>query len=307
MAPPLTQHGSSPDPNPRAGENSTAGPKHPSTLAAFVILAVCFLAACSTPPPKSNRSRTSLPVLRVIDGDTLVIDAPDGEETVRLREINTPEKGECGGAAATARLAALSSGGVWVDRRGTDRYGRTLAHVYTVSRVHVQYDLVLAGLAHVATYGSPDEHLDRLFDAEARARINRHGLYGDGLGCGKALPDPTIAAPGLVSVLRVDANPDGDDLEPGGGESVTIGGPPGTSLAGWSLKDTSASHRFKFDPGTTIPESGALRIFTSCGQPTAGSLFWCMKGSAVWNNGGDTAFLLGPGGQIVSWLDYHPP
>lgn len=277
-------------------------------LAPLLLGGAIGCAPAPTPAPReSNRSRTALPVVRVIDGDTLVISSPRGEETIRLREVNTPEKGECGAAAAKKRLEKLASDGVWVDRRGTDRYGRTLAHLYSVSRVHVQHDLVLAGLAHVATYGSPDEHLDHLLDAEARARSGRRGIYGDGLRCGGRTGEPPVSKVAPVSIRRVDANPAGNDLEPGAGESVTIEGAPGTSLAGWGLKDTSASHRFRFDEGTTIPASGKLRVFSSCGEQTADSLYWCMKGSAVWNNDGDTAFLLGPAGEVVSWLDYHPP
>ena len=44
-------------------------------------------------------------VLRVIDGDTFVARFPDGEhEKVRLRHINTPERGEEGFTEATNRL-----------------------------------------------------------------------------------------------------------------------------------------------------------------------------------------------------------
>jgi hypothetical protein len=32
--------------------------------------------------------------------------------------------------------------------------------------------------------------------------------------------------------------------------------------------------------------------------------YWCVSGSAIWNNGGDTAFLLDPVGNVVAQLGY---
>lgn len=84
-------------------------------------------------------------VLRVIDGDTLVIDGYDGEPTsVRLLGIDAPERGEPGHAEATAGLRDLverSGGGggggvVWLvfdpganRGRKRDSFGRLLCRV----------------------------------------------------------------------------------------------------------------------------------------------------------------------------------
>lgn len=242
-------------------------------------------------------------VTRIIDGDTFEITVAGTTERVRLREINTPESGECGADAAAELLRQLTAGGVTLDRRGQGRYGRTLAHVHTPTGLHIQEEIVRAGLAHVATYGEPDEHLDRLLAAESEARLEHRGLYGSELGCGPGASTSERAEPRIV---EVDANPDGDDMLEGAGESVLIVGPPHTSLAGWTLKDTSASHRLRFDNAAALSSSGQLRVFTSCGPAADGVLHWCVKGSAVWNNTGDTAFLLDPEGSLVSWLDYAP-
>ena len=42
-----------------------------------------------------------------------------------------------------------------------------------------------------------------------------------------------------------------------------------------------------------------VRIHTGCGPATATALHWCITGSAVWNNAGDTAFLTDPRGNVV--------
>jgi micrococcal nuclease len=70
------------------------------------------------------------------------------------------------------------------------------------------------------------------------------------------------------------------------------------------LKDESATHRFSFPDGFSLHPAGAVRIYTGCGADTADSLYWCVSGSAVWNNSGDTAVLLDPNGNIVYSLGY---
>ena len=73
----------------------------------------------------------SEPVDRVIDGDTLVLASG---ERVRLLSVDTPERGEPGFEQAKEVLTFLVRAGghrVFLQRAGKDRYGRTLAHVYT--------------------------------------------------------------------------------------------------------------------------------------------------------------------------------
>lgn len=73
--------------------------------------------------------------LRVIDGDTVVID----REIIRLLDIDAPEtfKHRCpaeleAGRAAKVALEALVAGKrVTIERHGTDRYRRTLARIST--------------------------------------------------------------------------------------------------------------------------------------------------------------------------------
>ena len=55
---------------------------------------------------------------------------------------------------------------------------------------------------------------------------------------------------------------------------------------------------FVLDAGATV------RLYTGCGEPSDSSLYWCMQGSAVWNNDGDTVFLLDANGNIVVSRQY---
>lgn len=46
-------------------------------------------------------------------------------------------------------------------------------------------------------------------------------------------------------------------------------------------------------------EAEAAGAGIGCGTGTTTDLHWCDTGSAVWNNSGDTAFLLDPAGNVV--------
>ncbi|MBK6970300.1 MAG: lamin tail domain-containing protein [Candidatus Microthrix sp.] len=75
-------------------------------------------------------------------------------------------------------------------------------------------------------------------------------------------------------------------------------------LTGWGLKDESASHRYGFPDRFELPAGAAVRVASGCGTDRADHLHWCMSNSAVWNNSGDTAFLLDPNGNIFDTYRY---
>ena len=77
-----------------------------------------------------------------------------------------------------------------------------------------------------------------------------------------------------------------------------------TDLTGWVLKDESASHRYHFPTGFQIAAGSTVRIYTGCGTDTASDLYWCNIGSAIWNNSGDSAFLLNPSDNIIHSESY---
>lgn len=87
-------------------------------LLALAVLATLTLAT----PAEAARCRA-------VDGDTLAC----GTKRVRLMGLDAPElRGQCprewhAARASRARLQQLISGGVQLERRGTDRYRRTLA------------------------------------------------------------------------------------------------------------------------------------------------------------------------------------
>jgi len=67
-------------------------------------------------------------VLAVLDGDTVVL---DGQVRMRLRHVDAPELGNCGGSEAKDLLTSLLEGkSVQVKEEIMDTYGRPLALLY---------------------------------------------------------------------------------------------------------------------------------------------------------------------------------
>ena len=127
-------------------------------------------------------------VVRVVDGDTVVVRLGRADETVRLLGIDTPESVdprspvECFGKEAAAHTASLLPAGTAVrlvrDVEARDQYDRLLAYVYRASDgAFVNLQLVNDGYASVLTYPPNVAHAEEFTAAAARARRNNLGLW----------------------------------------------------------------------------------------------------------------------------------
>lgn len=128
------------------------------------------------------------PVVRVVDGDTVIVSEAGRDVRVRLLGIDTPESVkpdspvECFGPEAAARTTELLAGtSVWLEADPTqdavDQYGRTLAYVWLDEDTLVNEVLVAEGYAREYTYDEPGTHQRSLIEAEARAKDNEAGLW----------------------------------------------------------------------------------------------------------------------------------
>ena len=117
--------------------------------------------------------------MRVVDGDTIRVALPSGEERVRYIGIDTPESVkpgspvECFAKRASAfneRLVAGERVRLVRDVEERDRYGRLLAYVYRErDGLFVNAELVRRGYATVATFPPNVAHETGL-QAARRAR-----------------------------------------------------------------------------------------------------------------------------------------
>ena len=114
-------------------------------------------------------------VVGISDGDTLTLLTPDRRQTkVRLAEIDTPERRQPYGSRARETLADLAfQRQVRVVVEDSDRYGRTVGHVYAGDR-NVNAEMVRRGAAWVYDRYNRDPKLPVL---EAEARAARRGLW----------------------------------------------------------------------------------------------------------------------------------
>jgi len=99
-----------------------------------------------------------------------------------------------------------------------------------------------------------------------------------------------------VRIAYIEYDPPGDDVQ---GEYITIEnvGIASTNLTGWTLRD-EANHTFTF-PSFSLNSGATVNVWTKAGTDTATDVYWG-RGSAVWNNTGDCAYLSDETGALVS-------
>jgi micrococcal nuclease len=260
-------------------------------IALVLILASCTGSAAPTAPDPSEAVR----VVRVLDGDSLVVEIAGIETEVRLLGINTPERDECFDDQAKARTTELAVGRVRLVGNDEDRFGRLLRYVYATDDTLINQQLLTEGLA-LALSGGHSLHSD-FKAAEAEAFRQRVGRWQPE-ACGPA-------AGGAVEISALEYDAPGDDARNSNGEWVEItntGNRPAV-LNGWAIQDESSSHRFRFPSGFSLAPQAAVRVLSGCGTPSDDQLFWC-DGDPVWTNSGDTAYLLDPSGNVVDRLAF---
>lgn len=157
--------------------------KKASLAGAFFVSAIWLSSVQAyCPAPKSL---TSVAVQRVVDGDTLRLS--DGR-SVRMIGLNTPELARQGridepfAVAARKRLEALvaaSNGrvGLLPGKEATDRYGRTLAHVYSTDGANLEAQMLAEGLGFQVAVAPNVDLVGCQQTAERAARQARLGLW----------------------------------------------------------------------------------------------------------------------------------
>jgi len=138
--------------------------------------------------PKDLVSGELYSVVRIVDGDTIVVDINGKQEKIRLIGVDTPEAVDprkpvqCFGKEASlftknlvenkkVRLEGDSSQG---DR---DKYGRLLRYVFLSDGTLVNKEIIVQGYGHEYTYRVPYYHQTGFKTAEHTARETEQGLW----------------------------------------------------------------------------------------------------------------------------------
>jgi len=159
-----------------------------AALACLALLLVSTWGAESPSPiPQPDFTNdTPVPVVRIVDGDTLVILLDGQEQKVRLIGVDTPEtvhprkEVEHYGKEASAFLTNLLKGeSVYLryDQTKQDRYGRLLAYLYRApDGLFVNLEIVRQGYGHAYTK-YPFQHMELFRYYERQAREAGKGLW----------------------------------------------------------------------------------------------------------------------------------
>lgn len=154
----------------------TSIPAHPTaTLAPTITL----LAVSSYPCVNSLAIREEAKLVRVTDGDTIVVLMDKVEYKVRYIGVDSPESGaKYFQKAADYNTRLLGSGNLVMikDTSETDRYDRLLRYVFADGKF-INYEMVRSGYAKSGTW-PPDTACDQTFaDAMNSAKTSFMGMW----------------------------------------------------------------------------------------------------------------------------------
>lgn len=254
-------------------------------VAVVVAAAACDGSGSQIDPPAPAPASTVDP--DVLDGDSL--GTADGTE-YRLIGINAPDRGECLADVAASRLEEMVRGGVSfeTDVELEDHFGRRLVYAFSGETL-INERLVEEGLA-VALHTDPNSvFTDRIFAAMERAVAARVGLWDPG-ACGGG--ETT-----WLEIVEIQADPRGPDEDHLEEEYVVLEntGPEPIDMTGWSLRDESTRNRYSFPDGFILAPGDRVTVTAASGPFGFGS------DTPIWNNSGDTAFVVDPGGRFVTF------
>lgn len=162
----------------------------------LLALAIVVPVGCTRPArpsvttvPGTSVRGVAATVTHVVDGDTVDLTLPGGNERARLLGIDTPETVkpdapvECFGPEASARTKALLPERTEVvvqrDEEARDRYGRLLVYLWRRDDgLFVNRTLVVDGYARTLSIAPNRAHAGDLAAAAAEARRRGAGLWG---------------------------------------------------------------------------------------------------------------------------------
>ena len=237
----------------------------------------------STPPSVRLPAGEAGQVVRVIDGDTLVVRMDGVEHTVRLLGIDAPELGDAGGQAAladraSAALAALAGDGAVSLIMGGEPHddgGRLLRHVARGDRVF-SVELARQGWVRAHEYTPNTLLFGAVADAQRAARAAARGIWA-----------PPVA--GLAMVVDKVA------------ETVVIANDGGASvdLSGWRLVSLRGPQSVAFPAGTVLRPGATLTVASGSSEGDV-----AFRQRHVWHNElPDSAELRRPDGRVALYWD----
>ena len=160
------------------------------TFKLMALFLAAFISLFSALKGPSHDDRLKELGITVSDGDTITLHSGGEKTRVRYLLIDTPELHhprkpveELGNEASAANKKLLAAGPIRLeyDTERTDKYGRTLAYIWTPSpdgEIMINEELVKQGLALPMIIAPNGKYADRIFSAMEDAADNGRGLWG---------------------------------------------------------------------------------------------------------------------------------
>lgn len=210
-------------------------------------------------------------ISRVIDGDTFVL---DDNRTIRLMNINTPEKSEQGNEKAMAFLQQYKNKPIIIEITGIDKYQRNLARAYTLNNTYLNFEIVKQGLG--VKFLVDESELSLFSKAEQEAIKNQAGIWNISsyLHCIQTTIIPEDEIVGIRNTCSL------------------------INIQGWRLRDES--RKFYIFPDMELTE---IMLHSSHGTDNKTDLYWNQK-TDVWNNDRDTLYLFDSQNHLVNYNSY---
>lgn len=169
-----------------------------------IISVVVALLAIALGLITQNFNEDKYKVVRVVDGDTLIVQIDDKEERVRLIGVDTPESVhpdasknvEAGKVASEFTKSRLEGEYIELefDVQERDKYGRLLAYVWHNGEMFNKV-LLREGYAQVATFPPNVKYVEEFTQLEREAREAKRGLWADLLDDSEKEEDSTNSEP----------------------------------------------------------------------------------------------------------------
>ena len=214
-----------------------------------------------------NSIRERVVVSRVIDGDTVELE--DGR-TIRLLNINTPEKNEPFSTLSKEYLALLVNRSIEIEITGKEKYGRDLGRIYAPEYVN----LVLVEEGYASPFLVSESEKKEFREAMNMAFENEEGIWNRSTfyGC-----------------IEAEINKKE--------EYVIISSNCPTNIKEWVIKDESRKRYI-----LNGLESKEFVLYSGKGSDNATARYWNQQD--VWNNDADSIFIRDAGGNLVYFYSY---
>lgn len=253
---------------PTTAPTSTSTAVIPTAMNPTITLPAASGASCV---PASNERQTAT-VIKITDGDTIIVEIDGQEFPLRYIGMDSPETGAAGGSEATEFNRSLVEGKTVTlvkDTSEVDRYDRLLRYVF-VGDVFVNNEMVRAGYA---TSGSwpPDTSCDsQLSKTYQTAKANMLGLW---------VPTKT-AKPYIPPTPTLNTNKSGVVSGSEGGSSSASSCPNGCNEppSGCVIKGNISSDGEKI---YHVPGGGSYNVTKI--TPSKGERWFCTEAEAVAN------------------------